>query len=147
MLLVLVKIILTVFIANCELRDGLLEPNDNRNMRYSKLPISNVSKGSSSPPQCLTWSRKLQGYLDNLALNNCSRWRPEVFKCSIIIVTYNELPTTLISTIGSIESNTSKELLQEILIVDDNSEKPVSLDGLKGTTPVRCWLFLNITHD
>nr|VZI54637.1 unnamed protein product [Spirometra erinaceieuropaei] len=119
----LVKIILTVFIANFEIGGDFLKPTEHH-----------LSKGSSSSSQCLNWSGRLQGYLDNLTLSNCSHWRPDLFKSSIIIVTHNEPLTILISTIESIESNTSKSLLQELIIVDDSSEEPVSLDGLKSTT-------------
>ncbi|KAL7063164.1 hypothetical protein AAHC03_01980 [Spirometra sp. Aus1] len=121
-LLMLVKIILTVFIANFEIGGDFLKPTEHR---------------SSSSSQCLNWSGRLQGYLDNLTLSNCSHWRPDLLKSSIIIVTHNEPLTTLISTIESIESNTSKVLLQEIIIVDDSSEEPVSLDDLKSTTLIR----------
>ncbi|BHF57350.1 Polypeptide N-acetylgalactosaminyltransferase 16 [Sparganum proliferum] len=119
----LVKIILTIFIANFEIDGDFLEPTEHR---------------TSTSSQCLNWSGRLQGYLDNLTLSNCSHWRPDLFKCSIIIVTHNEPLTTLISTIESIKSNTSKSLLQELIIVDDSSEEPISLDDLKSTTSVRC---------
>lgn len=58
--------------------------------------------------------------------DECKYWKyPEKLpKTSVVIVFHNEMWTTLLRTVHSILNRTPKELLQEILLLDDFSNKP-----------------------